>query len=103
MPLRHSFCLPEPEMNALMDYNLYHEAEKVVGGRFKLAAMLQKRIVQLMRGDPKLVDLQTDNLKEIALREILEGKIELVLDEGGQMDVVRAEGQNGDKHSLFDY
>jgi DNA-directed RNA polymerase subunit K/omega len=65
-----------------MEYHLYHEAEAVVGGRFKLAAILQKRIVQLMRGDVKLVDLDTDNLKEVALREIIEKKIDLVCDEG---------------------
>ncbi len=88
-----------------MDYNLYYEAEKVVGGRFKLAAVLQKRIVQLMRGDQKLVDVQTYNLKEIAVREVLEGKIELVTDEGGQMEVIKLDGEKstGDKFSLFDY
>ncbi len=85
-----------------MDYNLYHEAEKVVGGRFKLAAVLQKRIVQLMKGEHRLVDTKTDNLKEIAIREILEGKIELILDEGQfDKDKTDADERGGERPSLF--
>lgn len=86
-----------------MDYNLYYEAERKVGGRFKLAAILQKRIVELMRGDTKLVDIQTDNLKEIAVREILAGKIELILDEGPADESPLGSQAGGDKFSLFDY
>ena len=47
-----------------------------VGGRFKLTALLQKRIVELMEGARPLVEVEdkmTD--MEIAIQEILEGKI----------------------------
>ena len=84
-----------------MDYNLYYEAERKVGGRFKLATMLQKRIVELMRGDHKLVDVQSDNLKEIAVREILAGKIELVLDDASPD--AEGDGSVADSFSLFEY
>jgi len=55
-------------------------ASDMVGGTFKLTALLQKRVVELMRGDPKLVEGRFDNLIEIALQEVLEEKIELIPD-----------------------
>ncbi len=87
-----------------MDYNLYYEAERKVGGRFKLAAVLQKRIVELMRGDIKLVDIQTDNLKEIAIHEVLQGKIELVPQEPQEGELSLREAYNQEqKFPLFDF
>jgi DNA-directed RNA polymerase subunit K/omega len=56
------------------------KASRQVGGTFKLTALLQKRVVELMRGDPKLVEGRYDNLIEIALQEVLEEKITLVQD-----------------------
>jgi DNA-directed RNA polymerase subunit K/omega len=55
-------------------------ASELVGGTFKLTALLQKRVVELMRGDPKLVEGRYDNLIEIALKEILDKKITLIPD-----------------------
>lgn len=48
---------------------------KMVGGRFKLAALMQKRWVELMQGGRPLVEC--DNLTELDIiaKEILEGKI----------------------------
>jgi DNA-directed RNA polymerase subunit K/omega len=47
------------------------------GGWFKLCALIQKRMVALNRNAPPLVDLKTNDKMQIALREILEGKIYL--------------------------
>ncbi len=47
-----------------------------VGGRFKLTALIQKRLVQIMNGERALVDREegmTD--MELVIREILEDKI----------------------------
>ncbi len=50
---------------------------KKVGGRFKLSALIQKRMVQIMAGARPLVDLKTDNRLELVIREIMEDKIYL--------------------------
>jgi len=49
-----------------------------VGGRFRLTALLQKRLAELVKGSPPLVDLPAKDYFEVALREIEEGKIELL-------------------------
>ncbi|MEY2725514.1 MAG: hypothetical protein RLZZ458_1381 [Planctomycetota bacterium] len=46
-----------------------------VGGRFRLSSLIQKRMVQLNRGAPQLVDIQTKNLIEIVVAEIMQDKI----------------------------
>ena len=48
-----------------------------VGGRFKLSTLIQKRIVQLKQGSRPLVDVQTDNMMELVMQEILQDKITL--------------------------
>ena len=54
------------------------ELEGRVGGRFKLTALLQKRIRELVAGAPRLVDIRSDNPINIAIEEVRAGKIELV-------------------------
>ena len=49
-----------------------------VGGRFRLTTLLQKRLVELVNGSPPLVDLPASDFLEIALREIEEGRVELL-------------------------
>jgi len=52
-----------------------------VGGRFRLTALLQKRMGELVRGSPPMIDVDPDvaeNLFEVALREIESGRIELI-------------------------
>ena len=52
------------------------EIVKKVGGRFKLTALIQRRLVELMEGSRPLVERQrgmTD--MEVAIQEILEDKI----------------------------
>lgn len=48
-----------------------------VGGRFRLSSLIQKRMVALNRGARPLVDLQTRNLMEIVVAEIMQDKIYL--------------------------
>ena len=47
----------------------------LVGGRFKLTALMQKRWVELMQGARPTVDPAGKNELEIIVQEILEGKI----------------------------
>ena len=55
----------------------FTEAKELVGGRFRLTALLQKRIRELVRGGRPLVECDTHDYTEIALAEVLAGKIEL--------------------------
>jgi DNA-directed RNA polymerase subunit omega len=54
------------------------ELESRVGGRFKLTALLQKRIREIVAGAPRLVEIRSDNPIDVAIAEIRAGKIELV-------------------------
>lgn len=47
------------------------------GGRFKLSALIQKRLVQLAAGSRPLVELDTNDKMKIVLQEILQDKIYL--------------------------
>jgi DNA-directed RNA polymerase subunit omega len=48
-----------------------------VGGRFKLCALIQRRLVQLMEGARPLVERQGRSDLEIVIDEILQEKITL--------------------------
>lgn len=56
-----------------------------VGGRFKLSALIQKRLVALNRGARPLVELATKNQMEIVVTEIMQNKI--YLDQSGDLAV----------------
>ena len=58
---------------------------KKVGGRFKLSALIQKRLVALNRGARPLVELPTKNLMQVVVQEIMQDKI--FLDASGEMAV----------------
>ena len=60
-----------------------------VGGRFKLSALIQKRLVALNRGSPPLVDIVTNNNLAIVVAEVMNDKI--YLDASGEVGV-RADG-----------
>ena len=47
-----------------------------VGGRFKLCALIQRRLLQLMEGARPMVERNGRSDLEIAIAEIMEGKIE---------------------------
>ncbi|MGL4941896.1 MAG: DNA-directed RNA polymerase subunit omega [Thermoguttaceae bacterium] len=50
-----------------------------VGGRFKLSALIQKRLVYLNKGARSFVDVDKDDKLQIVIKEILEDKIYLDL------------------------
>lgn len=58
-----------------MDLKKLRDAKAKVGNTFALTVLLQKRCRELVRGDSKLVELKTRNPIEIALEEVLAGKI----------------------------
>ena len=62
------------------------EIIKKVGGRFKLSTLLQKRLVQLNAGSQALVDIHSSENMEIALQEVMQGKI--FLDMSDEVQVV---------------
>lgn len=47
----------------------------MVGGRFKLSTLIQKRLVQINAGSRPLVDMKTKNNMKIVLQEIVQEKI----------------------------
>ena len=49
-----------------------------VGGRFRLAALIQRRWIQLMQGARPMVETRGLTDMEVVVKEILEGKIELI-------------------------
>ena len=56
--------------------NIWELADQV-GGVFKLTVLLQKRVQELIRGAPRLIEQSTDDVLEIALKEVMQGKITL--------------------------
>ena len=68
----------------MLDINCEEELVKMVGGKFRLTSLIQKRIVDLNRGSPPLVEFEDNEeptLRDIVIKEILEGKIELAVRE----------------------
>ena len=56
-----------------------------VGGRFRLTALVQKRLVEIMQGSrPLIKDVEDMTMLEIVIEEILQDKI--TLDEGVSAD-----------------
>jgi len=60
-----------------------------VGGRFKLCALIQRRLIQLMEGSRPLVDRAGRTDLEIVVEEILQNKISLEFD-ASQLENVSA-------------
>jgi DNA-directed RNA polymerase subunit omega len=60
----------------LKEESIVHKA----GGRFKLSALIQKRMVALNTGAKPLVDMRTNDKLAIVLQEILQDKIYLDLE-----------------------
>ena len=55
-----------------------------VGGRFKLTALIQKRMLELMDGARPLVDRGNMTDLEVVIQEILQDKMQVVLQEIAQ-------------------
>ena len=56
---------------------IFEELADMVGGKFQLTALMQKRLRELVRGARPLVDMKTENLQRIVMEEIRTGKIKL--------------------------
>ena len=69
------------------------EVVRKVGGRFKLAVLMQKRMVDVAFGAPLLIDAKGRTLMESVVQEILEEKICLDTS-GGMVDVASAEASS---------
>ena len=71
-----------------------------VGGRFKLSTLMQKRLVALNAGARPLVNIESDDMLEIIVQEILQDKI--YLDQTGQVKTTL--GESGPTEPLgFDF
>lgn len=57
-----------------------------VGGRFKLCSLIQRRLVQLMDGARPLVDRHGRSDLELAIEEIVQGKIDFEYDPTAEFD-----------------
>jgi DNA-directed RNA polymerase subunit omega len=67
------------------------ELIRKIGGRFKLSALIQKRLVALNEGTPSAIDYGRENSSatrdrlNTAIQEILQGKIYLNTEKGGKI------------------
>tara|TARA_B100000470_G_C19734830_1_gene366276 strand:- start:190 stop:570 length:381 start_codon:yes stop_codon:yes gene_type:complete len=87
----------------MLDITTEEELVQMVGGKFRLTSLIQKRIVELNRGAPPLVEFEDNDeptLKQIVIKEILEGKIELAereeLDQALQEAVIADKPEDGE-------
>ena len=55
-----------------------------LGGRFKFTSLVQHRVRQLMDGDRPLVERHGRSDFEVAVQEVVEGKLTLELPSAGQ-------------------
>jgi DNA-directed RNA polymerase subunit K/omega len=61
-----------------VDLQRWDRAKELVGNTFELTVLIQKRCRELVKGKQrKLVDLESRNPIQIALEEVLQGKIHL--------------------------
>ena len=77
----------------MLDEFREEEIVNKVGGRFKLSALIQKRLVALNRGARPLVETQTNDPMEIVVKEIMHDKI--YLDTAGNLAVAGEDGLDG--------
>ena len=64
-----------------MEQSLPQELVKQVSGSFRLTALLQKRVRELIRGAAPLIETREQNPIKIAFLEMERGLIELIPDE----------------------
>ena len=58
------------------------------GGRFRLTALVQRRLKELIEGGRPLVDTQGKTMIEIVLEEISEGKIDIDYEKSGSLEPI---------------
>ncbi|GEM_PF-158958 len=69
-----------------------------VGGRFKLCALIQRRLVQLMDGARPLVDRGDRTELELVIEEIVQGKISYEFDPAAEVDAPKIMGEEAVRH-----
>ena len=69
-------------IESLKDDKVIHQ----LGGRFKFTALVQHRIRELMEGSRPLVERHGRSDFEVAVQEVVEGKISLELDTTADAD-----------------
>ena len=79
----------------MLDAFKEEEIVNKVGGRFKLSALIQKRLVALNRGARPLVELKTKDLMQTVVQEILQDKI--FLDNSGNVIAITDDSVDIDK------
>ena len=78
----------------------FTKAMGMVGGRYILTALLQKRVRELVHGHMPLVQMEGSDHIEIALAEVLEGTIEMgaeILDPEGDIGTLKEEASASDQ------
>jgi DNA-directed RNA polymerase subunit omega len=80
-------------IEALKDDRLIHK----LGGRFKFTALVQHRVRELMEGARPLVERKGRSDFEVAVHEIVEGKIAYEL---GEAEVVKSADAAGELSSV---
>jgi DNA-directed RNA polymerase subunit omega len=63
-----------------------------IGGRFKLCALIQRRLVQLMDGARPLVEREGRSDLELAIEEIVQGKLTYEFDRAAEIDAEKILG-----------
>jgi len=76
------------------------EVVRKVGGRFKLAVLVQKRMVDVAFGAPLLVDAAGKTIMEAIIDEVLDDKISLDMSSG--LVEVSAEGEMAESETAED-
>ena len=61
----------------MLDIDVEEVLIQKVGGKFKLTALIQKRMVELNRGARPMVKLEGASLRRLVCEEILQDKIQL--------------------------
>ena len=80
-----------------MDLTKMSKAEEIMGGKFMIATILQKRALEIMRGSPPLVNMRSSRPIEIALEEVVQGKITLEpAPEGADQAALVEDGEGGE-------
>ena len=70
---------------------------KKAGGRFRLTALIQRRMKELIEGSRPLVETEGRNLIEIVVAEIAEEKISIDFEKSENLNVLNNDGtRNGE-------
>jgi DNA-directed RNA polymerase subunit K/omega len=75
----------------MIDQSKFEHLYGKCGGVFKTTVLIQKRLRELNRGARKLVEEESKNPIEVVMKEIAQGKIELIPDTEENREVIRAE------------